>query len=59
VVQYSVSHSKKKVKRLIVIFLITILVLGGIFVFGGDNTGENGTSGFKPGEIVSYIEESW
>ncbi len=50
---------KKKVKRLIVIFLITILVLGGIFVFGGDNTGEDGTSGFKSGEIVSYVEESW
>ncbi|PNR92957.1 MULTISPECIES: hypothetical protein [unclassified Petrotoga] len=46
-------------KRLIVIFLITILVLGGIFVFGGDNTGVDGTSGFNPGEVVSYIDESW
>jgi hypothetical protein len=50
---------KKKVKRIIVIFLITILVLGGIFVFGGDDTGEDKTSGFKPGEIVSYIDENW
>ena len=50
---------KKKVKRLIVIFLITILVLGGIFVFGGDKTGEDGTSGFKSGEVVSYVEERW
>jgi hypothetical protein len=50
---------KKKVKRLIVIFLIIILELGGIFVFGGDNTSEDRTNGFKIGEIISYIEESW
>jgi len=47
------------VKRLIVVFLNSIPILEGMFVFGGNNTSEDGTNGFKIGEIVSYIEESW
>ncbi|WP_155811091.1 hypothetical protein [Petrotoga mobilis] len=44
-------------KKFIVALLITVLVLGGIFVFGGDDGGEDGTSGLKPTEIVSVVEK--
>jgi len=44
-------------KEFFVVLLITVLVLGGIFVFGGDRVGENGTSGIEPTEIVSVVEE--
>jgi hypothetical protein len=44
-------------KKFVVALLITVLLLGGIFVFGGDDGGENGTSGIEPTEIVSAVEE--
>ncbi len=30
-----------------------------VFVFGGDDEGIAGFVSVNPGEIVSYIEESW
>jgi hypothetical protein len=44
-------------KKFVVVLLITVLVLGGIFVYGGDRVGEDGTSSLKPTEIVSVVEE--
>jgi len=44
-------------KKFVVALLITVLMLGSIFVYGGDNEGENATSGLKPTEIVSVVEE--
>jgi len=44
-------------KKFVVVLLITVLVLGGIFVYGGDNEGTNGTNGIEPPEIVNVVEE--
>ncbi|WP_155811084.1 hypothetical protein [Petrotoga mobilis] len=44
-------------KKFFVALLITVLVLGGIFVFGGDNDGVNETNGIEPPEIVNVVEE--
>jgi len=44
-------------KKFVVVLLISVLVLGGIFVFGGADGGENGTSSIEPPEIVSVVEE--
>ncbi len=44
-------------KKFVVVLLITVLVLGGIFVFGGDNDGIDGTNGIEPPEIVGVVEE--
>ncbi|MDK2812410.1 MAG: hypothetical protein PWQ78_620 [Petrotoga sp.] len=44
-------------KKFFVVLLITVLVLGGIFVFGGDDDGIDKTSGLEPTEIVNVVEE--
>jgi hypothetical protein len=44
-------------KKFFVVLLITVLVLGGIFVFGGDDDGIDKTSGLEPTEIVNAVEE--
>ncbi|MGY4687917.1 hypothetical protein [Petrotoga sp. DB-2] len=43
-------------KKFVVVLLITGLLLIGIFVFGGDNEGEDGTSGLEPAKIVNVVE---
>ncbi|TDX10071.1 MULTISPECIES: hypothetical protein [Petrotoga] len=46
-------------KKFVVALLITVLVLGGIFVYGGDDDGIDKTSGLEPTEIVNVVEEVW
>ncbi|PNR91738.1 MULTISPECIES: hypothetical protein [unclassified Petrotoga] len=44
-------------KKFVVALLITVLMLGSIFVYGGDNEGENVTSGLEPTAIVRVVDE--
>ncbi|PNR99375.1 hypothetical protein X928_07430 [Petrotoga miotherma DSM 10691] len=46
-------------KKFVVILLTVVLLSGGVFVFGGDDEGIASFESLNPGEIVSYIEESW
>jgi len=39
--------------------MIILLLSGGVFVFGGDDEIISCIDSINPGEIVSYIEESW
>jgi len=40
-------------KKFVVVLLITVMVLGGIFVYGGDDEGVNVTNGLEPIGVLS------
>ncbi|PNS00269.1 hypothetical protein X927_04245 [Petrotoga mexicana DSM 14811] len=44
-------------KKFVVVLLITVLVLGGIFVYEGDDDEIDRTNGLEPTEIVNVVEE--
>ncbi|TDX15008.1 hypothetical protein [Petrotoga sibirica] len=44
-------------KKFVVVLLFSVLVLGGIFVYGGDDDGINRTNGLEPTAIVSVVDE--
>jgi len=44
-------------KKFVTVLLIVVLVLGSIFVYGGDEEGENGIAGIEPTEVLSVVEE--
>ncbi|MDD3663343.1 MAG: hypothetical protein PHT84_05780 [Candidatus Pacebacteria bacterium] len=51
---------KVRMKKFITILILAIILLLNVnFVFGGDGTKTGSTDGENPGEIVSYIDESW
>jgi len=46
-------------KKIFVIFIVSLLLLGGIIVFAGEDDEDIHLHGSLPEEIVSYVEESW
>ncbi|WP_155811095.1 MULTISPECIES: hypothetical protein [Petrotoga] len=44
-------------KKFVVVLIITVLVLGGLFVFGGEDLDTGSTDGVVPRTIVSVVEE--
>jgi hypothetical protein len=46
-------------KKIFVIFIVSLLLLGGIIVFAGEDDEDIHVHGNLPGEIITYIDESW
>ena len=46
-------------KKIFVIFIVSLLLLDGIVVFAGEDDEDIHLHGNLPEEIVSYIDESW